>query len=578
MNSLLRLYRFLRPYGVQAVTALVLLFFTVAADLAIPRLTQRIIDKGILVHDLHVVVTTALYMAGAAVVSMIFALANNRLSVVAALGFGANLRSALMRKVQSLSFGNIDHLKTGNLIVRSTSDVNTVQTIVILQLRIMTKAPVWAAGAIIMLALTSPRLALMAVCFVPFIIGMMWMFASRSRQLFLEMQQRLDRLNTILQENLAGIRLVKAFVRTAHEITRFDQANQALMDQAVRVSRLAAVFMPIMLLGLNLALISAIWLGSGLVLSGGMTLGHMVASINYLGFALFPILLLGIMLGPLAAADASASRILEVLDATPRVTPPARPVFPDQIRGRIAFEKVCFSYGTDCTEPVLKEISFVAEPGETVAVLGATGTGKSSLVHLIPRFYDVTAGRVTLDGIDVKDMDLGRLRSTVGMVLQETVLFSGTIRDNIRYGRMTATREEVQAAADVAQATTFIDRLPQGFDTPIGSRGATLSGGQQQRIAIARALLVGPRVLILDDATSALDADTETRLQKALDQWTGTCRPPVTRLIVAQRISTVIHADKILLLDQSRISAAGTHAELLASSPIYQDIYHSQLQ
>ncbi|MGD9824736.1 ABC transporter ATP-binding protein [Desulfobacter sp.] len=578
MNSLLCLYRFLRPYGVQAVTALVLLFLMVAADLAIPRLTQRIIDKGILANDLDVVVTTALYMAGAALISMIFALANNRLSVVAALGFGANLRSALMRKVQSLSFGNLDHLKTGNLIVRSTSDVNTVQTIVILQLRIMTKAPVWAAGAIIMLALTSPRLALMAACFVPFIIGMMWIFASRSRQLFLAMQQRLDRLNTILQENLAGIRLVKAFVRTAHEITRFDQANQALMDQAIQVSRLTAVFMPLMLFALNLALIGAIWLGSGLVLSGGMTLGHMVASINYLGFALFPILLLGIMLGPLAAADASAGRILEVLDARPRVIPPASPVFPDQVKGRIAFEKVCFSYGTDCTEPVLKEISFVAEPGETVAVLGATGAGKSSLVHLIPRFYDVTAGRVTLDGIDVKDMDLGRLRNTVAMVLQETVLFSGTIRDNIRYGRMAATREEVQAAADAAQATAFIDRLPQGFDTPIGSRGGTLSGGQQQRIAIARALVVRPRVLILDDATSALDAETETRLQKALDQWAGSCQPPVTRLIVAQRISTVIHADKILLLDQGRISAAGTHAELLASSPIYQDIYRSQLQ
>lgn len=576
MTSLLRLYRFLRPYGFQAVTSLVLLLFMVAADLAIPRLTQRIIDKGILANDLHAVVTTALYMAGAAAFSMIFALANNRLSVVVALGFGTNLRSALMRKVQSFSFANLDHLNTGNLIVRSTSDVTTVQTIVILSLRIMTKAPAWAAGAIVMLALTSPRLALMTAAFIPFIIVMMRVFARRSRRLFQKMQERLDRLNTILQENLAGIRLVKAFVRTAHEITRFDQANQALMDQAVLVSQLSAVFMPLMLLVLNLALICAIWLGSGLVLSGHMTLGHMVAAINYLGFSLFPVLLLGAMLGPLAAADASAGRILEVLDAAPGVASPGRPVMMPGFQGRIVFEQVCFSYGTDCAEPVLKDLCFAVKPGETVAVLGATGAGKSSMVHLIPRFYDVTAGQITLDGIDIKELDLTRLRSAVGMVLQEAVLFSGTIRDNIRYGRMTATQEEVQAAADAAQATEFISRLPQGFDTQIGQRGVTLSGGQRQRIAIARALVIRPGVLILDDATSALDADTERRLQKALDQWAGNRQPPVTRFVVAQRMSTVLNADKILLLDQGQIAAAGTHQELMSTSPIYQDIYREK--
>ncbi len=577
MTFLPRLYRFLRPYGFQAVTALVLLLFMVAADLAIPRLAQRIIDQGILANDLSVVVTTALGMAGAAILSMVFALANNRLSVVAAMGFGANLRSALMRKVQSFSFGNLDHLKTGSLIVRSTSDVNTVQTIVILSLRIMTRAPVWAAGAIVMLAMTSPRLALTAAVFVPFIIGMMRVFARRSRQLFLKMQERLDRMNTILQENLAGIRVVKAFVRTAHEITRFDHANQELMAQAVKVSELAAVFMPLMHLVLNLALVGAIWLGSGSVQSGDMSLGHMVAAINYLGFSLFPVLLLGGMLGPLAAADASAGRILEVLDAAPGVKPPPSPEGPVDFKGRITFEKVCFSYGDDCAEPVLNDLTFAAEPGETVAILGATGAGKSSLVHLIPRFYDVAHGRVTLDGIDVRQLDLGRLRSAVGVVLQEAVLFSGTIGDNIRYGRMTATPEEVTAAAQVAQATEFIQRMPQGLDTKIGQRGSTLSGGQQQRIAIARALLVRPRVLILDDATSALDADTEFKLQQALDQWAAGQKPGVTRFVVAQRISTVLNADRILLLDQGRIAAAGTHEQLLLSSPIYQDIYRSQL-
>jgi ATP-binding cassette subfamily B multidrug efflux pump len=577
LRSLLRLYGFLRPYRLQAAIALILLFLMVAADLVIPRLTQRIIDQGIIAGDLHVVITTALLMVGASIVSVVLALVNNALSVSAAMGFGADLRSAIMRKVQSFSFGNLDCLQTGKLIVRSTSDVNTVQIIVMLSLRIMTRAPIWAVGAIALLVFTSPHLAMIVAVFVPLIAGLVWLFARKAHRMYLLMQQRLDRLNTVLQENLAGIRVVKAFVRTAHEMTRFDEANAALMNRTMRVSQLMAVFIPFLLLVLNLAIVCAVWFGGKFALAGEMSVGHVVAAINYLAFALFPILLLGGMLGPLSAADASAGRILEVLDTEPEVQPPARPAKSGHPRGRIVFENVGFGYNGNGAEPVLSDVSFTAEAGETVAILGATGSGKSTLIHLIPRFYDVTAGRITFDGTDLRELDLHWLRSMVGVVLQEAVLFSGTVRDNIRYGRSDAGEEAVRNAARAAQAEDFIGGLPQGYDTVIGQRGVTLSGGQRQRIAIARALLVKPKVLILDDSTSALDIETEIRLQDALDRLIGESRDTTTRFIVAQRISTVLLADKILLLDQGRIAAMGTHRQLLAGDSMYRDIYRSQL-
>ena len=577
MRSLFRLYKFLRPYRLQAVVALLLLFGMVAADLVIPHLTQRIIDQGILANNLNVVITTALYMVAASIVSTIIALVNNSLSVAAAVGFGANLRSALIRHVQSLSFGNLDHLRTGALIVRSTSDVNMVQLIVMWSLRILTRAPIWALGSIVLLVFTSPRLALVTTVFVPLIAGLIWFFARKARNIFLMMQDRLDRLNTVLQENLAGIRVVKAFVRAVHEISRFDNANQALMQQSIRAMQLMVIFSPFMLLLLNLAIVSAVWLGGRFALAGEMSVGQVVAAINYLSFSLLPILLLGGMLGPLFAAEASATRILEILDAKSEVKPPAHPATPPSFTGRIVFEKVAFSYRGNSAEPVLSDVCFTAEPGETVAILGATGSGKSTLIHLIPRFYDVITGRITFDGIDLRKLDLQWLRSTVGVVLQESVLFSGTVRDNIRFGHMAATDEKVRSAARAAQAEEFIDRLPKGYDSVIGQRGVTLSGGQRQRIAIARALLVKPKVLILDDATSALDIETEIRLQDALDRLISGSQDTTTRFVVAQRISTVLLADKILLLDQGRIKAMGTHQELLAGNDMYRDIYRSQL-
>ncbi len=577
MRSIFRLFRYLRPYRWQAIVALVLLLGMVGSDLLIPRLTQRIIDEGIATGDLRVVLTTSLLMLAAALLAALFALGNNFFSVRVAQSFAHDVRSGLVRRVQSFSFGNLDELRTGGLITRSTSDVHMVQMIVMMSLRILTRAPIWIIGAVAMLIITSPQLALMMAAFVPIIVLFVYWFARKAQPMFAWVQERLDRLNTVLQENLAGVRVVKSFVRERREIERFDDANLSLMNQSIRIMRLVAILLPTMMMILNLGVAGAIWIGGTSTMAGGMTVGQVVASINYLMFAMFPLMMLAGMLGPIAAANASARRILEVLDASPAVAerPEAQPL--RNPVGRIAFEDVSFGYGADGAEPVLSGVSFVAEPGETVAILGATGSGKSTLIHLIPRFYDVTGGRVTFDGSDVRDLTISSLRESVGVALQEAVLFGGTVRENVTYGRPDATDEELRAACDAAQALEFVESLPEDFDTVIGQRGVTLSGGQRQRLAIARALVVQPKVLILDDSTSAVDIETEVKLQDALDRLIADSKHATTRFIVAQRISTVLLADKILVLDKGRIESCGTHAKLLEASPIYAEIFLSQL-
>lgn len=577
MTSIVRLLRFVRPYRGQAAIALLLLLGMVASDLLIPRLTQRIIDEGIAAGDMDVVLTTALWMLGAALLAALFALGNNYFSVRVAQSFAHDIRSALVRKVQSFSFGNLDRLRTGNLITRSTSDVHMVQVIVMMSLRILTRAPVWMIGAVALLILTSPRLAGMMAAFVPVVGAFIFWFARRAQPLFQWVQEKLDRLNTVVQENLAGVRVVKAFVRERHEVDRFETANAELMEKNIRIMRLVAVLLPTMVLFLNLAVVGAIWIGGASAVRGELTPGQIVASINYLMFAMFPLMMLAGMLGPIAAANASAGRILEVLDdeADVQERPQARDLASPA--GRIAFENVSFAYGGEHSEPVLCGVGFVAEPGETVALLGATGSGKSTLIHLIPRFYDVTRGRVTFDGTDLRDVRIRSLRAHIGVALQEAVLFGGSIRENITYGRPEASDAEMREAAAAAQAAGFIESLDDGYDTVIGQRGVTLSGGQRQRVAIARALLVKPKVLILDDSTSAVDIETEVRLQDALDRLIADSARATTRFIVAQRISTVLLADKILVLDRGRIAACGTHRDLVDSSPIYQEIYASQL-
>lgn len=590
MKSLRRMIRFVKPYRKQAILSMVLLMGVVVADLLIPRLTQRVIDQGIARQDMGMILTTSLLMLGAAALSALFSIGNTLLSVRVAQSTSADLRSAIVRQVQTFSFGNLDRIQTGQLLVRATSDVSQVQMIVQMSLRMLTRAPLWMIGSAVMLITTSTRLALLMLALLPVIWGIIWFFLTKARPLFLSVLEKLDRLNQVLQENLAGVRVVKAFVRDEHENARFDRVNSDLTFENIKVMQLVAMLIPTMLFLVNLAVVGVVWFGGKLAIAGDFTVGEIVASINYMAYSLFPMMMLGGMIGPLSAADASAARIWEVLDSTPEVQnrPQAR-ALPDVI-GRVAFENVTFSYSrsndfsrsdgaratkvaTTSDEPVLKDVDLVAEQGQTVAILGATGSGKSSLIHLIPRFYDVEQGRVTLDGVDVRDIPLDALRTQIGITLQETVLFSGTVRDNIRYGRPDATDEEVIAAAKVAQAHDFITAFPDGYDTFVGQRGVNLSGGQKQRIAIARALLMQPKILILDDSTSAVDVETEAKIQAALDElMVGR-----TNFVIAQRISTVLNADKIVVLNRGQIAAEGTHAELMASSPIYREIYESQL-
>lgn len=574
MKSLRSLIRFLRPYRWPAIIALILLAAQIVADLMIPNLTQRAIDQGIAAGDLAMVWQTAGIMLGAAVVSAALAVCNTLLSVRVAQSFGADIRREIVKTVQSWSFGNLDRIRTGQLMVRTTSDVNMVQMICMMGLRILTRMPLLMVGSIFMLIRTSSAMATIIAVLLPVLIGAMALLATKARPLFKTVQERLDRLNNVLQENLAGVRVVKAFVRNDHENARFEAANLDLTNQSIHVFQLLSVLMPLLMVILNLGVVAAVWFGGQYVIDGSLSLGALVAGINYLMSSLFPVMLLGSLVGPLAAAEASAGRILEVLDDTPSIQEIAEPVpLPEDAAGHLRLEEVSFSYDGNGGDPVLCDVSLEARPGERVAILGETGSGKSSLVHLIPRFYDVTEGRVTLDGIDVRELPLEELRSRIGMALQETVLFSGTVRDNIRYGRPEATDDEVIEAARIAQAHEFIAALPNGYDTAVGQRGVNFSGGQKQRLAIARALLVKPLVLILDDSTSAVDVDTEARLEEALDA----AMRDMTAIVIAQRVSTALTADRIVVLERGRVAATGTHEELLATSPIYQEIFASQL-
>jgi ATP-binding cassette subfamily B protein len=567
------MYRFVKPYWWQAALAMLLIAGMTGADLLIPRLTQQLIDDGIAQQNMRVIGVTALLMLGAAVLSALLSVGNTILAVRVGQSMGADLRSAIVRQVQRFSFGNLDEIQTGQLLVRATSDVNQVQMIFQMGMRILSRAPLWVIGSMVMLVLTSTELALFLLALLPLIGVMIWVLMFKARPMFERVQVKLDALNQVLQENLSGVRVVKAFVRATHEAGRFGEANDDLTQENVKVTQLVAMLLPSMRFIVSLGIVGVVWIGGSLVLQREFAVGKMVASISYMTRSLFPLLMLGGMIGPLSAADASAARVLEVLDSEPEVQDGEQPLRLPAVEGRVSFENVSFRYNGDEQEAVLQNVSLVAEPGETVAILGATGSGKSTLVNLIPRFYDVNEGRVLLDGVDVREMPLEQLRAQTGVALQEAVLFTGTVRDNIRYGRPEATDEQVIAAAQAAQAHDFVTSFPLGYDTMVGQRGVNLSGGQKQRLSIARALLVQPKVLILDDSTSAVDVETEAKIQAELD----VLMKDRTSFVIAQRISTVLNADKIVVLDEGRVADVGTHEELMARSPIYREIYESQL-
>ena len=573
MNDLRRVLRYVTPYKRETILAVVLLGLVVVTDLSIPRLVQVIIDEGVANKDMDIIMRTSLLMIGVSILSALLMVANTIYAVKTSRNFEADLREDIFKKIQTFSFGNLDDFTTGQLLTRLTSDINQIQIIILMSLRMFTRAPLMFVGSVGIMLATNRELTAVMFALLPITFILVTVFVRAVQPLFTRVQEKLEYLNQVMQENLTGIRVVKAFVRADHENRRFEGANTELYSTQLRVTQLLSVFFPIVMLLMNLGTVAIIYYGGLQVFAGTASVGQIMAFINYIFSTMFPVLMLSMMAGQISAANASASRVMQVLDSEPEVQNRHSALAPNRITGRVVFENVSFSYRDDGGDPVLRDVSFTAEPGETVAILGSTGSGKSSLINLIPRFYDVTSGRVTVDGVDVRDLEMKTLRSHIGISLQDVILFSGTIRENIRYSKPDASEEEVIRAAEAAQAHDFIVGFPDGYDTMVGQRGVNLSGGQKQRIAIARSLLKDPSILILDDSTSAVDVDTETKIEVALEErLKGT-----TSFIIAQRISTVLKANKILVLENGMIAAEGNHSQLMETSPIYREIYNSQL-
>jgi ATP-binding cassette subfamily B multidrug efflux pump len=512
-------------------------------------------------------------IVAAALLGAVFTYLRGYLAAKASQGVAYDLRNELYGHIQQLSFSYHDRSQTGQLLTRAVSDVELVRMFISTGLVQLFSALLMMLGSLILLFNTNWQLTLLTLPVMLSVLAVFAFFAGRGRPLFTLVQQKLGRLNTVLQENLAGIRVVKAFAREPWESRRFAESSLEYRDAHIRVGKMFALVIPLIFSLANFGTLSVVWGGGYQVIGGRLTIGELVAFQSYLMMTMFPMVMLGMIIMAVSQAGAGSQRIFEILDAEIEVTDRPGAEELGAIEGRVAFEDVTFRYFRDQAS-VLESVSFVAEPGETVALFGATGSGKSTVINLIPRFYDVSEGRVTVDGHDVRDVTLHSLRRQIGIVLQETVLFGGTVRENIAYGRPDASEEEIIAAAKTAEAHDFIVSFPDGYDTAVGERGVTLSGGQKQRIAIARALLIDPRILILDDSTSSVDMETELRIQQALDRL----RVGRTSFVIAQRISTVQHADKVIVLDGGRVVAQGEHEELLRDSPIYADIYCSQLQ
>jgi ATP-binding cassette subfamily B protein len=573
ITNLRRAFGYVRPYAKEAILAMILLVLVVSVDLIIPRLVQVVIDEGVTKQNQEVIIRTSLLMVGISVISALFMIGNTIFTVRASRGFEADLREAIFKKVQTFSFGNLDDFTTGQLLTRMTSDLNQVRHIITMTFRMYLRMPLTFIGSISIMVATNPKLSLVMAVLLPIVLVLVTALIKIVDPLYTRVQEKLDQLNQVLQENLIGIRVVKAFVRRQHENKRFETRNEELYGTAVKATRVINIFNPLVTVLLNLGIVAVIYYGGLQVSMGIASVGQILAFLNYINQVFTPVLTLSSQAGLISAGEASARRIFRVLDIVPEVGNKSDALVLDEMKGRVVFEDVSFAYDEDGGAPVLRNISFTAEPGQTVAVLGATGSGKSTLINLIPRFYDATNGRVTIDGVDVRDIRMESLRRNIGINLQESILFSGTIRENIKYGRPNATDEEVVAAAKAAQAHDFVTKFPDEYDTMVGQRGVNLSGGQKQRIAIARALLVKPPILILDDSTSSVDVSTEAKIEKALDERVKGS----TRFVVAQRISTVLTADKILVLENGRIAAEGNHQQLMETSPIYREIYDSQL-
>jgi len=571
----IRALGYLRGYRLDTAGALLSLLLVSAANLAAPQMIRLAIDGGLAKKDRRVVLLAMGGLVAIAVVRGFFNFLQGYLAERASQGVAFDLRDALFARIQRLSFSYYDQAQTGQLLTRLTNDVEQVRTFVGSGVVQFAASLAMLVGCAVLLISINAVLAVAALLSIAPIILLLRNFVGRMGPLFGVLQGTLSRLNTVLQEDLRGLRVVRTFSGEAREAERYKKINDELLGHNVQLIDAVSRNFPFVGFFANLGTLVVVGVGGVLIFRSRLTVGELIAFNSYLGFLLFPLMTVGFLAAQISRAGASALRVFELLDTAVEVTDAKDAVPLPPIQGRVELRDVRFRYAGSAGE-ILRGLSFVAEPGQLVAVLGTTGSGKSTLINLIPRFYDTTSGAVLIDGHDVRKVTLSSLRSQIGVVLQDALLFSGSIRENIAYGRPDATMAEIQAAAEAAQAAEFISKLPQGYDTVVGERGVGLSGGQRQRLAIARALLTDPRVLILDDSTSAVDAETEAAIQAALDRLMRSAHR--TALVIAQRISTVRDADLILVLDEGRVAAQGRHEELMASSPLYNEILGSQLK
>jgi ATP-binding cassette subfamily B protein len=542
------------------------------AELNLPNLMSDIVDTGIVNSDIDYILQTGGKM-------LLVALGGTLCSVVAALfaskvamAFSRDVRREVFTHVEGFSLNEFNKIPTSSLITRTTNDITQVQTVMVMGLRILVMAPIMFVGALIMALSKDTYLARVIAAAIPLVLGMMIFVAVKGMPLFKSMQTKVDKLNLVVREGLTGIRVIRAFNRTDFEKDRFKAANKDLTDTAIKVNKLLATLMPLMMFVFNLLTIGILWFGANRIDLGEMAVGDLMAFIQYAMQIMMSVIMVAMMFILIPRASASAVRINEVLDLKPEILDPKNPNNRKVERGHVEFKNVYFRY-PGAEEPVLSNISFDAKPGETTAIIGSTGSGKSALINLIPRFYDVEKGSILVDGVDIKDILQEDLRNKIGIVPQKAVLFSGSVSDNIRYGKEDATDEEVKHAAEVAQALDFVTNMKDGFNSFIAQGGNNVSGGQKQRLAIARALIKRPEIYIFDDSFSALDLKTDAKLRAALKKETGDS----TVIIVAQRVSTVMDADRIIVLEQGEIAGMGTHKELLNNCEIYREIVSSQL-
>lgn len=572
---MLKLFRTLKPYRVPILFVFLLVFIQSMSDLYLPTLMSDIVDKGIVHGDIPYIWKIGGFMLLVAFGGAFCSIGASYLSAKVAGGFAKNLRSRVFRHVQHFSLQEFDKLGTASLITRTTNDITQMQQVLTMILRMMISAPMMCIGGIIMAVSKDATLSLVIVVIVPVLAGAIFIIAGKGLPLFKAMQVKLDKLNRVLRENLTGIRVIRSFNRIEHEQKRFNEANYDLTQTAVKVNKIMAAMMPIMMLVMNFSTIAIVWFGGIRISNGHMQVGALMAFIQYAMQIMFSLIMVSVIFVMVPRASASATRINEVLDMEPQIVDPADTAAENKAaekRGYLEFRDVTFSY-PGAEQPAIRHISFSAAPGETTAIIGGTGSGKSTLLSLIPRFYDAESGNVLVDGRDVKDMTQEELRAKIGFVPQKAVLFTGTIVDNLRYGKADATDEELRRAADIAQATEFISKMKDGFESEISQGGTNVSGGQKQRLSIARALVRQPEIYLFDDSFSALDFKTDSKLRAALKEVTG----DATVLIVAQRASTVMDADRIIVLDEGRVAGIGKHRELMETCDVYREIVSSQL-